>query len=187
MSPGLVVPEIRFGVRVLRPWGLQDIEVLREAAEDTYIPLVSTVPREWTEQSAADFVERQHQRAAARTGYPFAIVGDRGTTVGHIGLWIRDLDLGRASIGYWVVASARGSGIASGALTALSAWAFSQVRVPRLELYIEPWNTASARTAQKSGFSREGLLRSWCEIGDERRDMEMFSKINPGEGKPALC
>lgn len=187
MKPGLIIPEIRFGAYLLRAWGPQDIEVLKEAAMDPYIPLIATVPREWSEQSAVDFVERQHQRAADGSGYPFAIIGDRGVAVGHIGLWVRDLDRGRAEIGYWVVASARGSGIASAALTALSDWAFSQIGVPRLELYIEPGNIGSIRTAERAGYIREGLLRSWYEMAGERRDMEMFAKINPRERKPEQC
>lgn len=179
MSRGLVVPEIPFGDRLMRPWQLRDTAVLKEAADDPYIPLITTVPRKWSEDSARCFVNRQTQRSDERVGYPFAIVDEQDTVVGHIGLWTRDLDLGRASIGYWIVASARGRGIASAALTALSEWAFSKLRIPRVELYIEPWNTASIKTAEKSGFICEGLLRSWCEIGGKRTDMRMFSKINP--------
>jgi RimJ/RimL family protein N-acetyltransferase len=47
--------------------------------------------------------------------------------------------------------------------------------IPRLELNVEPWNTASIRTAEGAGLRREGLLRSWETVGGERRDMLMFS------------
>lgn len=33
--------------------------------------------------------------------------------------------------------------------------------VKRLELYADPWNEGSWRTAGKVGFRREGLLRLW--------------------------
>ncbi len=49
--------------------------------------------------------------------------------------------------------------------------------IPRLELYVEPWNLASIRTAEMSGFKREGLLRSWQEVGDERKDMYMYARL----------
>jgi RimJ/RimL family protein N-acetyltransferase len=49
--------------------------------------------------------------------------------------------------------------------------------VPRLELHVEPWNTASIRTAEGAGYRREGLLRSWEAVGGERRDMLMFSLL----------
>ena len=100
---------------------------------------------------------------------------DRG--VGSIGLWLRDLDQGRASIGYWVVGSARGRGAAGRALTALAAWALGPLGIPRLELYVEPWNLPSIRTAEQAGFVREGLLRSWQVVGAERRDLYGYSLL----------
>jgi RimJ/RimL family protein N-acetyltransferase len=94
-----------------------------------------------------------------------------------LGLWLRNIDLGRASVGYWVAPSARGRRAAGHALCAVRDWAFATLHIPRLELYVEPWNTASIRTAEAAGFRREGLLRSWETVGDERRDMLMFSSI----------
>jgi hypothetical protein len=37
---------------------------------------------------------------------------------------------------------------------------------------------ASVRTAERVGFRREGLLRGWQQVGDERRDMLMYSTVN---------
>ncbi|WP_246052824.1 GNAT family N-acetyltransferase [Actinocorallia herbida] len=182
---GLAVPRIRFGERVLREWAYGDAEVLREAAEDPYIPVITTVPREWSEEAGRAFVERQFRRAEDGTGYPFAIVDERGRTVGHVGVWIRDLDLGRVSIGYWVVASARGSGIAAAAVGTLAEWAGAHLGAARVELHIEPWNAGSVRTAEKAGFTCEGLLRSWGEVGGERRDMLMFARIVGSAARPA--
>ena len=51
--------------------------------------------------------------------------------------------------------------------------------IDRIELYVEPWNVASARTATSAGFVREGLLRSWQKVGDERRDMDMYAFVSP--------
>jgi hypothetical protein len=42
---------------------------------------------------------------------------------------------------------------------------------------IEPWSTASLRTAEHAGFTREGLLRSWQRVGDQRRDMYMYALV----------
>jgi RimJ/RimL family protein N-acetyltransferase len=44
-------------------------------------------------------------------------------------------------------------------------------------LCVEPWNTASWTVAEKAGFHREGLLRSWQEISGTRRDMYMYSLL----------
>lgn len=166
----------------LRPWSLSaaDLELVQEAFADDLIPL-NTVSATSSREAATRFVERQWQRAAARIGYPMVIVRRRDhTPVGSIGLWLKDIDEGRASIGYWVVRSARGHGIATHALAAVATWALEELSIPRLQLYVEPWNRASIRTAERAGFECEGLLRSWQKVGDRRRDMFMYARLATG-------
>ncbi|MEU8894128.1 GNAT family N-acetyltransferase [Streptomyces sp. NPDC048442] len=178
MEQPLDVPELAAagGIR-LRPWRLSDLQLVREASEDDYIPLITTVPSPYSESAGVAFIERQWSRASARTGYPFVIVSADGRPVGHVGLWLKDLGQGRASLGYWVAGSARGQGAAAVSVGAVADWALSELRVPRLELYVEPWNTGSVRTAERAGFQREGLLRGWQQVGADRRDMFMYSLL----------
>ncbi|MFF0289679.1 GNAT family N-acetyltransferase [Streptomyces sp. NPDC005262] len=179
MEQPLDVPELAAGARFsLRPWRLSDLQLVREASEDDYIPLITTVPAPYSESAAVAFVERQWGRATERTGYPFVIVSADGRPVGNVGLWLKDLGQGRASLGYWVVKSARGQGAAVASVSAVAGWALSELRIPRLELYVEPWNTGSVRTAERAGFQREGLLRGWQQVGADRRDMFMYSLLN---------
>lgn len=136
------------------------------------------MPSAFTEDEGRLFIERQWSRAEQGTGYSFA-VADAGTdhAVGQIGLWLKDLGEGRASIGYWVVRSARGRRAAARSLQALALWAIHELEIPRLQLNVEPWNTASVMTAERAGFQREGLLRSWQEVGHKRRDMYMYARV----------
>jgi hypothetical protein len=60
-----------------------------------------------------------------------------------------------------------------------------ELRVPRLELYVEPWNAASIRTAERAGSRREGLLRGWQEVGGERKDMLMHARL-PTDPSPRI-
>jgi [ribosomal protein S5]-alanine N-acetyltransferase len=177
----LIVPTLAASPFLLRPFTLADTDAVREASSDPHIPLITTVPATFTDDEGRRFIERQWSRAEQGTGYSFAIA-DAAThrAVGQIGLWLKDLDNGRASIGYWVVRSARGGQAATRALRALALWAFEDLRIPRLELNVEPWNTASVMTAERAGFRREGLLRSWQEVGGTRRDMYMYSRL-PGD------
>jgi RimJ/RimL family protein N-acetyltransferase len=178
MSEGLVVPVLAAAPFRLRPFVMADLPVVREAAQDPYIPLITTVPAAFTETEGRRFIERQWDRARRGSGYSFAITdAANGRAVGQIGLWLDDIGAGRASIGYWVVPSARGRGAAGHALRTLTFWALGVLRIPRLELYVEPWNEASIRTAERAGFRREGLLRSWQEVGPERKDMLMYSML----------
>jgi RimJ/RimL family protein N-acetyltransferase len=151
---------------------------VREASGDPYIPLITTVPVAFTEDEGRRFIERQWNRAEQGTGYSFAIAdGDTDHAVGQIGLWLKDISERRASIGYWVIRSARGRQAAAHSLRALALWAFHDLQIPRRHLYAEPWNTASIMTAERAGFVREGLLRDWQEVDGARKDMYMYARL----------
>lgn len=162
----------------LRGFEYRDAAMVVEAGRDPVIPRIASVPAGASEPEAGAFVERQRHRLRDRYGYSF-VVADRATDtgVGSIGLWLHDIDQGRASVGYWVVAGARGHGAAARAAAALAGWAFDELGIPRLELYVEPWNDPSVRTAEAAGFRREGLLRSWQSVGGRRRDMLVYSLL----------
>ncbi|MEU5539335.1 GNAT family N-acetyltransferase [Streptomyces sp. NPDC020362] len=179
MVQPLEVPRLAAGDRfLLRPWELGDLPLVREASSDDYIPLITTVPALFSQEAGEAFVRRQWERASAGSGYPFVIVRiEDGCPLGMVGLWLKDRGEGRASLGYWLAGAARGQGVAAEALSAVVRWAFGDLQIPRLQLYVEPWNTASVRTAERVGFRREGLLRSWQQVGEERRDMFMYSML----------
>ena len=61
-------------------------------------------------------------------------------------------------------------------LVAVSEWALENLEIVRLELFVENWNIASLRTAEKASFIREGLLRKWELIGGEWKDLYVYSK-----------
>jgi [ribosomal protein S5]-alanine N-acetyltransferase len=67
--------------------------------------------------------------------------------------------------------------IAGRALGTLATWAFEAIDVVRLELYVEPWNVGSIRTAERVGFLREGLLRKAERVGTERRDVYVYGRV----------
>ena len=179
MDVALVVPILEAGPFRLRPFVLGDLDVVREASTDPLIPLITTVPAAFTQAEGRRFIERQWSRAEQGTGYSFALVDavtDRA--VGQAGLWLSSVGEGRASVGYWVARSARGRGAAGFAVRALAWWGHQVLHIPRLELYVEPWNIASVRTAERGGFQREGLLRGWQEVGGERKDMFMYGRLS---------
>jgi len=158
--------------------------MVQELSADPYVPLIGTLPPNATRQEALDYIDRQRGRLAEGIGFSFAIAeAGTGRGVGGIGLWLAGLDNGRAMAGYSVTPGERGRGLASAALTALACFAWTIPELHRIELYIEPWNTGSVRTAERAGFGREGLLRSHQEIGGHRRDMLLYAAIR--EDPPA--
>jgi RimJ/RimL family protein N-acetyltransferase len=115
---------------------------------------------------------------SAGTELPTLIVDAADDTLlGTVGLHNLDPESGRCSAGYWVAAPARSRGVARRGLELLSRFAFDQLAVKRIELWIEPVNRGSLRVAEAVGFTREGLLRSYMQVSGERRDMLMYSLL----------
>ncbi len=104
--------------------------------------------------------------------------------IGAVGLHNIDPVHRRCSAGYWVAAEARGRGAGQRALALLSEYAFAELGVQRIELWIEPGNAPSLRVAEEAGFTREGLLRSFMVVAGQRRDMLMYARVADG-GAPS--
>jgi len=172
---------VAYGPVVLREFSAFDLPLALELSTDPYVPLIGSLPAHASTQEALAWVDRQRGRRAEGVGFSFAIA-DAGTdkAVGTIGLWLANLAQGRASAGYSIAPSARGRGVAAAALTALTSFAWTIPELHRVELYIEPWNVGSIRTAERAGYEREGLLRSYQEIGGRRRDMLLYAIILEG-------
>lgn len=171
------LPRLEAGPVVLREFEDRDAPLVRSVADDPLIPLITTVPTSGAAAAVA-FVERQRSRLATGAGYSFAIA-DAATdeAVGQIGLWLREIDQGRATTGYWMSPAFRRRGYLRAALQALTSWALDLTEVERLQLYVEPWNEGSWRAAEACGYQREGLLRSWERVGDSRKDMYSYSVL----------
>ena len=63
------------------------------------------------------------------------------------------------------------------ALMTLVDWAFSELKLNRLEADIDPRNLASARSLERLGFEREGLLRERWIVGDEVSDSALYGLL----------
>ncbi len=180
MAPVLpsTMPKLTNGPVLLRPFESRDAPLIASVATDPLIPLITSVPASGTDEDVMAYLERQHQRLASGAGYSFAIA-DAGSdeAVGQIGLWTRDITTGRASTGYWVGPRFRRRGYLKAALHALTQWAVTLDDIHRLQLFVEPWNEDSWRAAEACGYQREGLLRQWERVGDEFKDMYVYSTL----------
>jgi len=180
LTPPLRVPQLASPPVVLRPYASSDLAMVRQAAADALIASTSSVPRPYTDDAGRVYIERQRARAAEGDGFSFVIAHevDPEVGLGSIGLWLQEIESGRASIGYWLVAGARGRGLAARALEAVVEFAFGELAIPRLHLFVEPWNVASARTAEAAGFTREATLRGWERIDGAQHDADCFALLH---------
>jgi len=183
MSPALTVPTLDADPWRLRPFGPHDLGLVEQASADHHIPLITSIPSVWTPEAGERYLDRQADRARSGEGWSFVIDDgrpgdDAKDGIGSIGLWRRDIEFGRASIGYWVIEPARRRGAITSSLKALSRWALTEeLGIERVEVHIEPWNEPSLRAAAAAGFQREGVLRSWLKVGNGRKNLEVWSLL----------
>ncbi|MFC3994284.1 GNAT family N-acetyltransferase [Nocardiopsis sediminis] len=180
LPPWPLTPPAHGGV-LLRQVRVEDADMARELSTDPYVPETGSLPLNASGEEAVAWVRRQQGRHAEGAGFSLTIVARAtGEAVGHCGLWLGGLGNGRATAGYALVPSARGRGLATDALTALTGFGWTLPGLLRIELYIEPWNAGSIRVAQRAGYTCEGLLRGHRVIGGRRRDLLLYAVVRPG-------
>ena len=72
---------------------------------------------------------------------------------------------------------ARGRGVAVRALRLVTAWAFEERGMERVELRITSYNLPSLKVADRAGFVREGVLRSVHFKEGKRVDIAVYSRL----------
>jgi RimJ/RimL family protein N-acetyltransferase len=167
-------PPLRDGDLSLRPWRPDDVSALVAACQDPEIPRWTLVPSPYSEDDARLWLAAQ---SAARRGgrrVELAIVDEQDRLLGSIAI-ARSADARSGEVGYWVAAEARGHGVATRAVRLLSAWAFSDLGLERIELLTEPGNVASQRVAEAAGFTRERLLVGHREQKGTLRDFYLYA------------
>jgi RimJ/RimL family protein N-acetyltransferase len=170
-------PPLGEGEIALRPWEDADLEVMVALCRDPDVARFTRVADPYSESDARAWIDAQPARLAEGEGAAFAIVTGGGEPVGSIGLRIDPLDRGIAEAGYMVAPAARGRGVATTALRLASRWGLRDLGVARIQLSTHVENPASQRVAERAGFRREGVLRSWEQLRGRRVDLVMFSLV----------
>jgi ribosomal-protein-alanine N-acetyltransferase len=152
----------------------RDVEAL---VQDEDVRTYTRVPSEPPAGFAASWIGRYEEgwREGSRAG--FAIETHEGEFLG-LGMFVRLESEGRqGEIGYVTGEAARGRGVATRTLRLLTDWGFSQLGLERIELWIDTTNTGSERVAERAGYVREGVLRSYWFKEDIRRDFGIWSRL----------
>lgn len=116
----------------------------------------------------------QRQRRLGN-GVSFVMLFDR-EVVGQLSLSeISAGALRSTSIGYWVSKHVAGQGVTPTAVALATDYAFTELRLHRVEICIRPENTASLRVVQKLGFRYEGLRARYIHIDGKWCDHESYA------------
>ena len=167
------------GPTALRPWRESDIDAIVAACQDPEIVRWTSVPEQYGEVDARLYLLQRHESTHAGATAPFAIVSskDLDQLLGSISLLRPAWEHARAEVGYWLAREARGQGHATRALRLIAAFGFESLGLERIELLAASGNPGSQRVAERGGFTREAVLRSYAQGKDGRLDMVSFSRL----------
>jgi RimJ/RimL family protein N-acetyltransferase len=161
----------------LEPLSEAHLEGLEELVRDAEVQRFTRIPSPCPPGFAKTWIATYEAARRDETKEAFAVVGEDG---GFLGVAVApriDRKARTAELGYTVSPQARGRGVATEALRLLTAWAFEELDVLRLELLISVANDASKRVAGRCGYVHEGILRSLHVKQDLREDTEIWSRL----------
>ena len=167
------------GETALRAWRDSDLDQLVTACQDLEISRWTRVPYPYGPADARAYLLQRHDSLHAGIAAPFAIVSaaDRDHLLGSISLMRFSWQHARAEVGYWLAGPARGKGHASRAVRLVTAWGFRSLDLHRIDLLAATGNPASQRVAERCGFTREAVLRSYLQAKEGRQDMVAFGLL----------
>jgi RimJ/RimL family protein N-acetyltransferase len=167
------------GPTALRPWRESDIPALVVACQDREIGRWTSVPYPYGDSDARSFMLARFDAVLAATAAPFAIVSaeDPAVLLGSVSLMRFVWRHARGEVGYWLAPPARGSGHATRAVLAACRWGFEALGLERIDLLASVDNPASQRVAERSGFTRDAVLRSYLRGKEGRQDMVAFGLL----------
>jgi RimJ/RimL family protein N-acetyltransferase len=163
----------------LRPWREEDLPALVAACQDPEIPRWTRVPSPYGESDARQYLHGRFDAIRSGSSAPYAIVEahDDRRLLGAIGLLAINWPNRRAEVGYWLAREARGSGHATRAVRLICDWGLRSLGIERIGLLAATGNRASQRVAERAGFSREGVLRSYMPSWGDRHDMVAYALL----------
>jgi RimJ/RimL family protein N-acetyltransferase len=133
------------------------------------------------EPTPADFPQQwlamyeQGRRDGTREA--FAVFDGDGRFVGLALAFGIDRGEAEAELGYIVAPEARGRGLGTAILRALTDWAFEATNAERIRLVIDVENPASLKVAERSGYVHEGVMRSVHFKGGRRIHAVLLSRL----------
>lgn len=174
----------------LRPLEMRDFEEwasLRERSRAFLTPWEPTWPADDLTRAAFRRRVRRHQKEIENDeSYAFLLFRNDDVLLG--GLTLGQIKRGvvqSATLGYWIGAPFAGKGYMSRAVRAVAEFAFSSLRLHRVEASCLPSNVPSIRLLERIGFRREGYARAFLRINGVWQDHLLFGLLESDRAPPS--
>lgn len=173
---------------LIRELAATDVDALFETVSASLPTLSQWLPwakSGYARSDSAAWIAHCQRTWSAGVGYHLGIF-DAASGILHGGVGFSDVNTMRrsANLGYWVADAARGREVAVTAARLAATWAFEELGLQRIEILVQPENTASLRVAVKLGAVCEGIARNGIIIDGQPHEAIVHSLI-PGDPAPA--
>jgi ribosomal-protein-alanine N-acetyltransferase len=153
---------------------------LREASRDFLTPWEPTWPPDDLSRGAfRRRLKRYYEDQRSDLAYPFFIFRNEDQVLVG-GLTLTNIRRGvaqAASLGYWMGAAFARRGHMTAGVRAFIPFAFTTMKLRRIEAACIPTNVASIRLLEKTGFVREGYAREYLCINGSWQDHLLYARI----------
>jgi ribosomal-protein-alanine N-acetyltransferase len=168
----------------VRSWRTSDAEPISRHANNhkIWLNLRDAFPHPYTMKDAREYIRAVRQRTP-ETSFVIAVNDE---AVGSVGFVLRqDVERVSAEIGYWLAEPLWGRGIATDALSAVTAYAVETHGLTRVFAVPFAWNAASCRVLEKAGYVLEARLRRSAVKNGTMTDQFQYAFIVDGDQPPA--
>ncbi len=169
------------GVVTIRPWQTADAEAVFAAIQESRADL-----QQWLPDAAGvtrvdevrSYIEMTLGWRETGVAYDFVITdAQTGRVLGGCGLTQINRNHRFANLYYWVRSGSTRQGMARRAIRLAARFGMQSIGLARVEIVVQPENTASLHAAAGAGAVREALLRNRLTVHDVPSDAAMFSLI----------
>ena len=162
----------------LRPFQASDAPgVLAMFTDTTFMAFVASPPFELIDQAQALITRDQLAMANGERIRLGVVRTADGALIGNCTLFDLDVQVRSAELGYGLLGHACGQGYMHEALLALLAFGFASFGLNRVQAEINPRNIRSARSLDRLGFTREGLMRENCMAHGQLQDSALYALL----------
>jgi ribosomal-protein-alanine N-acetyltransferase len=186
-EPPLSVPGDGVTLRSPQMADFDEWAVLREASRDFLTPWEPTWPVDDLGRGAfRRRLKRYYDDQRSDLAYPFFIFRNADQALIG-GLTLTNIRRGVAqagSLGYWMGAAHARHGYMTAGVRAFIPFAFTTMKLHRIEAACIPANIASMRLLEKTGFVREGYAREYLCINGSWQDHLLYARIKDDAPRP---